>query len=189
MTGETAYFRDILGVPADASREQVRKAYRRLVMENHPDRFPAERKAAQDLVMITLTEAYSALMCLPRGLAAEEPAAGSRKGSPARGTALAPHRDPAYAYYKQGFINFSLAIHGIAEVNRKIAKGRVPRFTRRYTAAGDIAGSLSLLGTAHGYFSRVVEDHPGSVWGADALLKLRRIARFTTLYRKILTNL
>jgi len=35
----------------------------------------------------------------------------------------------------------------------------------------------------------VVERHPDSVWAADASLKLRRIERFTRLYRKILSNL
>ena len=201
------YFRQILGVPPEADRDQIRKAYRRLVMENHPDRFPAEKKPLQDLAMITLTEAYTALMSAPvseaqstsvHSATADTPAA-SRAASRAHQSAprpssinsstLAAHGDPSYAYYKQGFINFSLAIHGIAEINRKIAAGRVPRFTRRYTATEDIASSLSFLRAAHGYFSRVVEEHPRSVWSADASAKLRRIERFTKLYRRILANL
>ena len=185
------FFREILGVPADATREVIRKAYRKLVLSNHPDRFPVERKAVQELATITLTEAYTALMgssiepAPPRGKTGAP--AGESAGAPA--TSVAPHRDPAYAYYKQGFINFSLAIHGIAEINRKIAAGRVPRFTRRYTAAEDIAGSLSFLKAAHGYFSRVVNDHLESVWSADSRAKLRRIERFTKLYAMILSNL
>ena len=148
--------------------------------------------------MITLTEAYSALMgAAPvedpparETAQADPPRSAPRPGKPARpGSALAPHGDPSYAYYKQGFINFSLAVHGIAEINRRIAAGRVPRFTRRYTAKEDIASSLEFLRAAHGYFSRVVEDHPDSVWAADAGAKLRRIERFTKLYRRILSNL
>ena len=178
-------------------------------MENHPDRFPLDKKALQELAMITLTEAYSALMgsSVERLAAACSPACGSspaparapsaaRRERSAPGTpraagvaGVAAHGDPAYAYYKQGFINFSLAIHGIAEINRKIAAGRVPRFTRRYTAAEDIAGSLSFLKAAHGYFSRVVNDHLESVWSADSRAKLRRIERFTKLYAMILSNL
>ena len=194
------YFCDILGVADDATREQIRRAYRRRVMENHPDRFPLDKKALQELTMITLTEAYSALM----GASVERLASGSspataRAPSAARrdwcapdaprAAGIAAHGDPAYAYYKQGFINFSLAIHGIAEINRKIAAGRVPRFTRRYTAAEDIAGSLGFLKAAHGYFSRVVNDHLDSVWSADSRAKLRRIERFTKLYMMILSNL
>jgi hypothetical protein len=181
------YFRQILGVSPQASRDQIRQAYRRLVMENHPDRFPVEKKPLQSLAMITLTEAYTALMSAPREAPAPvRPTPARRSGD---GSALAPHGDPSYAYYKQGFINFSLAIHGIAEINRKIAAGRVPRFTRRYTATEDIATSLTFLRAAHGYFSRVVEEHPRSVWSADAGAKLRRIERFTKLYRRILANL
>jgi curved DNA-binding protein CbpA len=188
------YFRQILGVPPQADKDQIRKAYRRLVMENHPDRFPPEKKPLQDLAVITLTEAYTALMSAPGPRAAESgnqstarrPASGD---SGVSASALAAHGDPSYAYYKQGFINFSLAVHGIAEINRKIAAGRVPRFTRRYTAREDIASSLDFLRAAHGYFSRVVEEHPRSVWSADAGAKLRRIERFTKLYRRILANL
>jgi curved DNA-binding protein CbpA len=207
------YFREILGVGAEATRAQIRQAYRKLVMENHPDRFPAEKKALQELATITLTEAYSALMGISADapeLRREKPAA--ERARPAQGNGpsagqageahngsgeqpaanqLAPAslRDPAYAYYKQGFINFSLAIHGIAETNRKLAAGRVPRFTRRYTGAEDIASSLGLLRAAHGYFSRVVEDHPRSVWSADSRTKLWRIEHFTIIYRRILQNL
>jgi hypothetical protein len=186
------YFRQVLGVGEGASREQIRQAYRRLVMINHPDRFAAEKKPLQELAMITLTEAYSALMSMPVERATSPWRHPRRADPPPRAEtsgALAPHKDPAYAYYKQGFINFSLAIHGIAEINRRIAAGRVPRFTRRYTAAEDIAGSLGFLRAAHGYFSRVAAEHTASVWSADSRQKLRRIEQFTTIYRRILSNL
>ena len=187
------HFREILGATETATQEQIKQAYRRLVMENHPDRFPSEKKALQELTTITLTEAYTALMS-GRTMREEHPPthASARRESrspPASGPGLTAHRDPSYAYYKQGFINFSLAIHGIAEINRKIAAGRVPHFTRRYTAAEDIAGSLGFLQAAYGYFSRVVENHPDSVWSADSRAKLRRIDRFTLIYRRILENL
>jgi hypothetical protein len=191
------HFRDILGVTETATQEQIRQAYRKLVMENHPDRFPSEKKALQELTTITLTEAYTALMSAltmreehtPSHTPAHAPAKPESRSAPPSGPGLTAHRDPSYAYYKQGFINFSLAIHGIAEINRKIAAGRVPHFTRRYTAAEDIAGSLGFLQAAYGYFSRVVEDHPASVWSADSRAKLRRIDRFTLIYRRILENL
>ena len=225
-----SYFREILGVPPDATREQIRQSYRQRVMENHPDRFPPERKHLQELATITLTEAYGALMSgaiqrmastypadlastYPADFASADTAARSRHpsaepvpaaaasrpaaaGMPhaARSTvlgvaALALPRDPAYAYYKQGFINFSLAIHGIAAVNKKIAAGRSLPSRRRFNTAEYFGTSLAYLRAAHGYFSRVVEDYAGSVWVADSRFKLRRIEGLTAIYRRILGNL
>src|SRR5208337_3624829 len=82
--------------------------------------------------------------------------------------ALTRPRDPAYAWYKQGFINFSLAIHGIAAVNRKIAAGRALPSRRRFNTAEYFGTSLAYLRSAHGYFTRVVEDYAESVWVADS---------------------
>jgi hypothetical protein len=196
-----SYFREILGVAAEATREQIRQAYRLRVMENHPDRFPADRKHLQELTTITLTEAYSALMSSirderPRAQSAPAPdpspppadAACADAQDPVPRAALTRPRDPAYAWYKQGFINFSLAIHGIAAVNRKIAAGRTLPSRRRFNTAEYFGASLAYLRAAHGYFSRVVEDYAGSVWEADSRFKLRRIEGLTAVYRRILRN-
>jgi len=195
-------FREILGVRPDATREQIRQAYRQRVMENHPDRFPPERKALQELATIALTEAYTALMSsaaarLEAGAESpgaerpprRSPAAAPVPGVPVPVSALSLPRDPAYAYYKQGFINFSLAIHGIAAVNRKIAAGRTLPSRRRFNTVEYFGTSLRYLRAAHGYFTRVVEGYPDSVWTADARFKLRRIEGLTAIYRRILGNL
>jgi hypothetical protein len=108
---------------------------------------------------------------------------------PPSAAAVALPRDPAYAYYKQGFINFSLAIHGIAAVNRKIAAGRSLPSRRRFNTAEYFGTSLAYLRAAHGYFTRVVEQYAGSVWVADSRFKLRRIEGLTAIYRRILKNL
>lgn len=213
---DDARFRELLGVGPEATIEEIRRAWRRRVMENHPDRFPAERKSFQELRVVTLTEAYAFLMALARepSLAMEAPcaeagrpaagpanAAKSASGRRAAGaraaaacadrssTAVGMHKDPAYAWYKQGFLHFSMAVHGIAELNVDLAKGKQASFKPRYQAARDFAASLRLLADAHGYFARVVGRYPESVWGADAGFKLKRIERFTRLYRKILANL
>jgi len=190
------YFHDILGVSRAATRDEIRRAWRRRVMENHPDRFPREKKALQELATMTLNEAYDALMAsaAPAEVPAAEPAreqnAAGRAAQPeVPPGAVASHRDPAYAYYKQGFVNFSLAIHGVAEINRRLAAGWAARQTRRYSAAEDIAESLAFLRRAHEYFTRVIEEHAESVWIADARMKVRRIERFTTIYRRILANI
>jgi hypothetical protein len=192
-TVSDAYFREALGVSKSAEREEIKQAYRRLVMENHPDRFPADRKNLQELRVITLNEAYAFLMAEMREDGRERKSCAQGKApAPARqrtpATAVGRHKDPAYAYYKQGFLHFSLAVHGIAEMNQKLAEQKLTGY-RPYRVAQDFANSLSLLGAAHGYFSRVVEEYTPSVWEADARTKLKRIERFTGLYRRILSNL
>jgi curved DNA-binding protein CbpA len=197
-----ARFREVLGVEPGASREEIRRCWRRRVMENHPDRFPSDRKTLQELRIIALNEAYASLMAGAReadlaARACPQDAVGTRATRGAsephptgRATsAVGLHRDPAYAYYKQGFLNFSLAVHGIAELDARVVAGRRASDTHHYEAAEDFAGSLGLLAEAHRYFARVVERHPGSVWAPDATMKLRRIERFTRLYRTILSNL
>lgn len=166
-------------------------------MENHPDRFPPERKPIQELRVVTLNEAYRFLMSWvdhrpdARGQSVREHTARTplRHGAhhePSK--ALGGHKDPAYAYYKQGFLNFSLALRGIAGMNQRLAKEKLAAF-KPYRVVDDFKTSLQLLAAAHGYFTRVVVEHPGSVWDADARVKLRRIERFTSIYRKILANL
>jgi hypothetical protein len=206
LNGDSS-FREILGVSAEATREQIRQAYRLRVMENHPDRFPPERKPFQELTTIALTEAYTTLM---RGIGDDRRGAQRSPGAAAAPAAPAPRpqetqatgtaadaapaaglmrpRDPAYAWYKQGFINFSLAIHGMAAVNRKIAASRSLPSRRRFNTAEYFGTSLAYLRTAHGYFTRVVEEYAGSPWVADSRFKLRRIEGLTAVYRRILRN-
>ena len=50
---------EILGVAKNASADEVKKAYRRIAMKNHPDRNP-DNKAAED-VFKEATEAYEVL--------------------------------------------------------------------------------------------------------------------------------
>jgi molecular chaperone DnaJ len=51
-------FYDLLGVPRDASEAEIKKAYRRLAMEYHPDRNPAPEAEAR---FKEITEAYEVL--------------------------------------------------------------------------------------------------------------------------------
>jgi len=204
------YFWELLGLRPGADRRALKRAYHRLARQNHPDFFPPEQKPRQGLRMITLNEAYAHLL-RRTGLETEaqtgereaaeeppaEPAAGQEvPGCPAPAYAAAPpatslgsHREPAYAYYKQGFVHYSRAIHGIQALYRSLRRLYPVHFDPRDDAYERFAGSLTELRRAHEYFQRVSEEHADSVWAPDALVKLARVERFSELYRRILRNL
>jgi len=243
-----SFFWRELGLEPGEDRKQIKRAYWQLARKNHPDFFPEDRKAVQELKMIALNEAYAYLMGTfrragdrgeggrafgNRGAAGTgfrdtedfrysggrtahgqtngqaqagdgEPFATgdlrfdtSRSGTGATGVAeplsdrtdLGFHKDPSYAYYKQGFVHFSRAIHGIEALYQSLSQRRVVHFKPKDDAYQRFAEGLVELRRAHEYFSRVVQEFDGSIWKHDARMKLRRIERFTGLYRRILGNL
>ncbi len=52
---------EILGVPRNASQEEIKKAYRRLAMEYHPDRHPPEKRKWAEEKFKEISEAYEVL--------------------------------------------------------------------------------------------------------------------------------
>jgi len=219
-----------LGLEPGVERRQIKRAYWQLARQHHPDIFPEDRKAIQELKMIALNEAYAYLMGALRveglnaaGSAAsrtsrESPYSDRRHSQPggdgqagpedlrfdtswsgpgatgvaepaADRTDLGFHKDPSYAYYKQGFVHFSRAIHGIEALYQSLSQRRVVHFKPRDDAYQRFAEGLVELRRAHEYFSRVVQEFDSSIWKHDARMKLRRIERFTGLYRRILGNL
>jgi hypothetical protein len=196
------YFWELLGLEPGADRRALKRAYHRLARQNHPDFYPPQEKPLQGLRMITLNEAYAHLLWRTGGSATqearvEEAPAGraARAGAASRVTPAGPgeavglHREPAYAYYKQGFVHYSRAIHGIQALYRSFRRLHPVHFDPRDDAYERFAGSLTELRRAHEYFSRVAEEHAASPWAPDARVKLARVERFSELYRRILRNL
>jgi curved DNA-binding protein CbpA len=198
------FFWELFGLKPGSARQELRRAYRRLARENHPDLYPEDQKPFQELKMIALNEAYRYLLeeggreeapPEPEGQGVQQasPAREAQQASPTREESPAVeigfHHEPAYAYYKQGFVHYSRALHGIEALYQSIARYHRIHFNPRDDAYDRFAGSLSELRQAHGYFSRVTEEHAESIWAHDAQAKLGRIERFSDLYRRILRNL
>ena len=184
------YFCEILSVAPGATAQDIKQAYHRLARMNHPDLFPEEEREHHQLYMILLNEAYAHLTTEERTI--------EDCGGPQQADSFAPdadsrsvgaHRDPAYAYYKQGFVNYSRAVSGIMSLTASRNQPGLRRVVPRAEQVRHFASSIRLLRSAHGYFKRVVLDHPSSPWTKDATAKLNRIERFSTLYRRILNNL
>jgi len=60
MSTQRDYY-EILGVKKTASVEEIKRAYRQLVMQYHPDRVPAEKKKEAEEKFKELSEAYAVL--------------------------------------------------------------------------------------------------------------------------------
>jgi molecular chaperone DnaJ len=72
----------LLGVPRDADAAAIKKAYRRLAMEHHPDRVAPEQKAAAEERFKEITEAYEVLRdAEKRAMYDRYGAAGLRRGA------------------------------------------------------------------------------------------------------------
>ena len=54
-------FYEILGVPKNASDEEIKKAYRKLAMKHHPDRNQGETSKAAEVKFKEAKEAYEML--------------------------------------------------------------------------------------------------------------------------------
>ncbi len=184
----------LLGLDESATDDELKQAYRRMVRLHHPDRFPPEERELQRWKMVQINEAYAGLKRwrsspdhgpFPQGREANEgpgrTGAGPIEGEPGP-NALGFARDPAYVYYKQGFVHFSKAIGGMMDRER-----------HKLTAdSGGLRRALYSLGEfhrAHGYFTRVAAEFPDSIWKADAEYKLRRIEGFNRVYHRIRRNL
>ncbi|MFW6181146.1 MAG: DnaJ domain-containing protein [Spirochaetota bacterium] len=192
------FYYQVLGVRPGETPDRIKKAYYRLVRDNHPDRFPEEMKELQRLKLIRIIDAYKAVTApgggpragaMPRGEGGTESTGrdgagrGPHAGEPAEANQVGSHRDIQYAYYKQGFLHYSRALCGISSIERDVRRRNDLYYLRRFSSA------LVSLRRADHYFSTLVDRYPDSIWSHDALVKIRRAAFFHGLYRKILLNI
>ena len=188
------YFYNLLGVAPGAAPEQVKHAFHNLARKNHPDFFPEEKKPLQEARMMALNEAYDYLLNREdQGFALQSESSvprSHRSAFKSDASSVGFHKDPSYAYYKQGFVNYSRALNGIMSVHDIMGKKKIKRLDQGESEMAErFINSLTLLRLAHGYFSRVVAEHTDSMWRRDADIKLKKIERFSQLYRRILANM
>lgn len=184
------YYYDVLGVKPSAGIKEIKKAFRKLVRKNHPDLFTDEVKELQELKMIQINEAYARVTEKLNPVVENEEGAEKKSASKSEDTppekmnknAVGFHKDIQYAYYKQGFDNFSKAVNGIMSMEKTVSLRNDLYYLRRFSHA------LIYLRKADMYFSKLLDDYPDSIWSYDAYIKIKKVEYFNIFYRKILFN-
>lgn len=82
--------------PGDSvNEEDVKRRYRELVKQNHPDLFPEERRREQNLILMEINEAYLSIIG-----SGEDDVNNGVQAKASSGNVPVMHRDPAYVYYR-----------------------------------------------------------------------------------------
>jgi curved DNA-binding protein CbpA len=111
---------EVLGVSRSATPDEIRKRFRDLARERHPDRFPPDQKARAEAEFQALTAAYNLLMNRERR-AAQDFDLENKVVSESDPKAIAQaYLAKGVEEYRQGrldsaFSNFELAVHHDAE--------------------------------------------------------------------------
>lgn len=149
---------EILGLPIDASREQVRKAYHQQAKANHPDlqRSDADQAEAQRR-MVALNLAYEQAMAV-----AGQPRAGFHK------VPLVQARQIVRRLIDQGHLDSALMQLGRAE----------SRDAEWYSLQGEVMMGFREYDTAHQSFREAVRLQPDNMryrqFALDAALAVKR---------------
>ncbi len=192
MIAETCY--NLLGVAPGESKEKIKNAYHTAAKRNHPDLYPEADRPKQQLKMMKINEAYLTILSGELEEMSENELSPAREAPHtyrARETQPDPERklvslpkDPAYVYYKRGFVEYT--------AGRKTFFDRyqVDGYRIRYVGDNRLLLSLALscirrFQKAYGYFNRVVEEYPDSVWRKDSQLRMYYIERYNEIYRRI----
>ena len=190
MAHDTFY--KILGITPDVPLEKIKEAYHRAAKRNHPDLFPEESRHTQQLKMMKINEAYLTIIAETADVRDATPVTPGntavQEEKPENTSQVGPLKDPAYAYYKQGFKHYSDGQRKF--YNRYLKEEQRIRYVFNWKYLLKLATeSLQAFERSYGYFRKVVEEYPDSIWARDADLKIKRLQRFNAIYRKICNNI
>ena len=136
---------DVLGVARGATSDEIRKRFRDLARDRHPDRFSAAQKARAEADFQALTAAYNVLMN-PERRAAQDFDLDNRVVSESDPRAIAQaYLAKGIEEYRQGrldsaFSNFELALHhdgesAVIQHHYALSAARLPNRLRHAIAA------------------------------------------------------
>ncbi len=193
-------FYELLSVAPDASREEIKRAYRIVAKRSHPDLFPESQRERQQLRMMRINEAYMVLLC-ERAEAEHAGAPGvegkragpsdsgeARRSPSAADRAVGQLKDPAYAYYKLGFRYFSEGRRTFLK-RYVVGEQRIDFTTENLDVLKLAVVSLHCFHRAYSCFMTVARDYATSLWARDAEVKISYLNRYNVIYQRICDNL
>ena len=164
--------------------EVVKKRYRELVKQNHPDLFPEEKRREQNLILMEINEAYLCLMGNNDAVVKHE-----TETVDSSGTLPVRHKDPAYAWYKSAIDHLNAGNYIFNWSRYATTKHRYHFDVRKSSLLKTAREALEHYRTAYSSFMKVCTGYPGSVWVGDSTDKLDQIEKLNERYTEIIERL
>lgn len=174
----------ILKPDNSSTPDDVKKRYRELVKQNHPDLFPEEKRREQNLVLMEINEAYLCLMGGNDVAVNRETEAGSSDGN-----IPVLHKDPAYVWYKSAIENLNQGNYIFNWSRYATSKHRYHFDVRKSSLLKTAREALEHYRAAYSSFMKVCTVYPGSIWVGDSTDKLDHIEKLNERYTEIIERL
>ncbi len=174
----------ILKPESTLTPEDVKKRYRELVKQNHPDLFPEDRRREQNLILMEINEAYLSIIGSNDTFENRDPETVESTGSlPAR------HKDPAYVYYKSAVDHLNMGNYIFNWSRYATTKYSYHFDVRKSSLLKTAREALEHYRTAYSSFMKVCTGYPGSVWAGDSSDRLDQIEKLNERYTEIIERL
>lgn len=145
----------LLGLKSDANLNDVKKAYRKLAKEHHPDRFTNEgQKKKQEKIMSRINEAYNVVI---EGF--DHPESAIKPKPEFSGNEAKKEVKNDYSWYKKGIEFFNKSYEGILEKMEQHNNQDKEDNLRKAKAS----------------FEKILQEYPDSDWVYDSEEKIKKI--------------
>jgi len=175
---------DILKPNKITSDSLVRKIYLKLVKENHPDLFPEEHRAKQNLILMEINEAYMMLATQTNSVGTESPV--KARGFAGENNSIIIHKNPDYVYYKSGLKYYQEGLYSFNDSRFSIKGDNASFETDDESVLKSALYSLELFILSYKYFKRLIMEFPDSMWTHDSLEKMSKIEELNLRYCEII---